>query len=197
MVAAGRVPPRDPSEWSEEIRPLLDATVAKTRTLEAEAHHDQPVAILRVLANHPRSIEPFLAWANFVAFSDLSRRNQELLALRTVWLRQSEFEYGHHVQYARRAGLSDREIEMVREGPAADGWDDTDRSLLQAADELFERTQISDATWASLAGHFSTTELIEIPIIVGQYSMLSMIANGLGVVLEEGYQELPSPVAGQ
>ena len=75
--------------------------------------------------------------------------------------------------------------------------DDTDRSLLQAADELFEGTQISDATWESLAKRFSTTELIEIPIIVGQYSMLSMIANGLGVVLEEGYEKLPSPLAGQ
>ena len=75
--------------------------------------------------------------------------------------------------------------------------DDTDRSLLQAADELFERTQISDATWASLAGRFSATELIEIPIIVGQYSMLSMIANGLGVVLEEGYEKLPSPAVDQ
>jgi 4-carboxymuconolactone decarboxylase len=192
LAAAGRIPPQDRADWSTEIRPLLDATVAKTKTLEAESHHDLPVAILRVLANHPRCMEPFLGWANFVAFSDLSRRHQELLALRTVWLRQSEFEYGHHVEYARRAGLSDEELAWVVVGPSAAGWDDTDRALLTAADELFADTQISDATWAALAARFTTNELIEIPIIVGQYSMLSMIANGLGVVLEDGYEPLPA-----
>ena len=194
MTATGRIPPQDPAEWTDEIRPLLEATVARTRGLEEDAHHDLPVAILRVLANHPRSIRPFLEWASFVAYSDLPRRAQELLALRTVWLRRSDFEYGHHVQYARRAGLSDREIAMVREGPTARGWDDADRLLLQAADELFEGTRIGDGTWQGLAERYSTTELVEIPVIVGQYTMLSMVANGLGVVLEEGYEHLPESV---
>ena len=33
--------------------------------------------------------------------------------------------------------------------------------------------------------------LTEIPFVVGQYTMLSMFANSLGVVLEPDYEPLP------
>ena len=147
--------------------------------------------MLRAIAHHPRLLEPFLGFAAALARGELPRRESELLALRAAWNCRSEFEWGHHVLYARDAGLSDDEIAAVAEGPAAPGWSGDDRALLTAADELHAQRGLSDATWSALAGSWSAAQLVEIPFVVGQYTMLSMVAGALAVPLEDGLPLLP------
>jgi len=48
---------------------------------------------------------------------------------------------------------------------------------------------VSDATWAALAAHFSTAEVVELVLVAGQYRLLSGLANTAGVV--EGADSLP------
>ena len=121
----------------------------------------------------------------------MPRRASELLALRAAWNCRSEFEWGHHAGYARAAGLSDAEIGAVAEGPAAPGWSDEDRALLVAADELHGQKKLTDFTWTALASRWSAAQLVEIPFVVGQYTMLSMVAGALQVPLEDGLARLP------
>ena len=65
------------------------------------------------------SAEPFLRFAAVLAAQGvLPRRASELLALRAAWNCRSAFEWGHHVLYARAAGLGDEEIERVAQGLA-------------------------------------------------------------------------------
>ena len=118
------------------------------------------------------------------------RRDSELLALRAARNCRSAFEWGHHVHYARAAGLSEDEIAKVGGGAPEDGWAERDRILLQAADELHARQDVSDETWKQLAAHFDESQLVEIPFVVGNYTMLSMVANATGVPLEP---DLPEP----
>jgi len=62
-----------------------------------------------------------------------------------------------------------------------------------AADELHTRQDFSDATWSKLRERWSDAELVEIPFVVGHYTMLSMVANATGVPLEPGLPALPDP----
>lgn len=188
-----RVPPLERSAWPDGYAALLDATVAKTEGMESGSPAvGQPVGILPVLANHPTIMEPFLRWADALAHGRLSRRQHELLALRAISRLRSEFEYGHHVAYARGAGLSDGEIQALTDGTAWAGWDELDRALVAAADELLDDHVVSEATWAVLAASLDVGQLVEVPLVVGQYTMLSFVADTLGVELEEGYDRLPS-----
>jgi len=147
--------------------------------------------MLRAIAHHPRLLEPFLGFAAALARGELPRRESELLALRAAWNCRSEFEWGHHALYARAAGLSDAEIASVAIGPAAPGWSDADRVLLRAADELHSQQSIGEATWAALASRWNAAQLVEIAFVVGQYTMLSMVAGALAVPLEDGLPLLP------
>jgi alkylhydroperoxidase family enzyme len=74
----------------------------------------------------------------------------------------------------------------VKQGPDADGWDAADAALLRAADELLEDAFISDETWQALAGRFETEQLIDVIFTVGQYNLVSMALNTLGVQLDDG-----------
>jgi alkylhydroperoxidase family enzyme len=151
------------------------------------------LAILRTLAHDEPLLAPFLGWAAALAGGGaLSRRDSELLALRAAWNCRSAYEWGHHNEYARAAGLSEAEIARVAAGPEADGWSERDRLLLRAADELHATQRLDDSTWAGLRALFSDAQLVEIPLVVGHYTMLSMLANATGVPLEPGLPALPS-----
>lgn len=190
---APRVPPLERDEWPADYVAILDATVPQTTGMEAgpRATEKRPVGMLRVLANHSRIMEPFVRWSTAVAHGALGRRHHELAALRAIWLLRSEFEYGHHVAYARGAGLTDDEIEGIRVGPTWPHWNELDRALVSAADELIDSCAISDETWAVFERELTMDQRIEVPITVGQYTMLCFVAESLGVRLEEGYETLP------
>ena len=55
-----------------------------------------------------------------------------------------------------------------------------------AADELLEDAFITDDTWQALAARFETEQLIDVIFTVGQYNLVSMALNTLGVQLDDG-----------
>jgi AhpD family alkylhydroperoxidase len=111
----------------------------------------------------------------------LPRRDTELVILRVSVTCGSDYEWAHHVVLGRRAGLSDEQIAGVGAGPAAPGWDEHERALLQAADELVGDRVVSDETWARLRRRYDERRLIELCLLAGHYAMLAGALNALGV----------------
>lgn len=177
-----RLAPQRPDEWSDQTKALLGGGDEDAK----------PLNILNTIAHHPSLLEPFLGFAATLAIlGTLPRRGSELLALRAAYNCRSDFEWGHHVEYARDAGLSDDDIAAVATGPSSERWSIDDRALLTAADELHAQHDVSAQTWAALRRSFSDAQLVEIPFVVGNYTMLSMVANATGVPLEDGIESLP------
>ncbi len=190
-----RLRPLEPSEWSEEVQRLLGGTLEAVANLEGgrRGHEHRPPNILMTIARHPRLLGPFLGFAAALATRGaLPRRDSELLALRAAWNCQSRFEWGHHAVYAQAAGLEEAEIRRAAIGPSDASWATHDRLLLEAADELHLDQRISDETWRRLRKELDEAQLVEIPFIVGNYTMLSMVANSTDVPLEEGLPEIPA-----
>jgi len=148
--------------------------------------------IFRTLANHPALMKRWLVFGNHVlAKSTLPARERELLILRIGWLCRAGYEWGQHVAIGKASGLGDEEIARIPKGPTASGWSAADRALLRATDELHEDAFISDATWAELAGTWSTEQLMDLVFTVGQYNLVSMALNTFGVQPEPGLAPLP------
>ena len=154
---------------------------------------DGPILnIFRTLAHHPALAKRWMVFGNHVlAKSTLAPRERELAILRTGWLCRSGYEWGQHVGIARAAGLGDEEIARIAEGPGAPGWSERERALLRACDELHEDSFVGDATWAALSQHFDTQQLLDLVFAVGQYTLVSMALNTLGVQPEPGLPPLP------
>ncbi|HTL85619.1 MAG TPA: carboxymuconolactone decarboxylase family protein, partial [Acidimicrobiia bacterium] len=58
---------------------------------------------------------------------------------------------------------------------------ESERALLDAADQLISGFDVSDDTWAVLAAAYDAPALVELLFVVGQYTMLSMVANAAGI----------------
>jgi alkylhydroperoxidase family enzyme len=169
----GRIPVPTPAELREDVAALLPLTAQAGR---------EPPATMAVLARQPDLLAPFLGWAAALALNGvLSNRDHELLALRVASNCDSQFEWVEHAEYARKAGLSDDEITLAAKAIDEGEWPERERALLRAADELNTDITISDETWAILARHYEPPALVEIVFVVGQYTMLSMVANAAGL----------------
>jgi hypothetical protein len=51
---------------------------------------------------------------------------------------------------------------------------------------------ITDATWEGLSRHYDEQQLMDLVFAVGQYTLVSMALNTLGVQLEQGAEGFPS-----
>jgi alkylhydroperoxidase family enzyme len=181
-TTAPRVTPLPPGEWDAETAKILDATKMGGRVLN----------IFATLAHHPDLLRRWLVFGTHVlAKSTLGARERELLILRTGWNCRAEYEWGQHVVIGRQCGLSEEEIHRITLGPDAPGWDPFDATLLRAADELHRDSRIGDATWQALSARYDTKQLMDLIFAVGQYTLVSMALNSLGVQLDEGVPGFP------
>ena len=143
-----------------------------------------PIPTVGVLAHSPRLFGPFLGWASALALEGgLPRRDHELAALRAIHHCGSEFQRVEHSEFGRAAGITDHELACLERDDAigTHEWAAHEAALLRAADELATTCTISDAAWSALASHYSPGQLVEIPYVVGQYTMMSMVANSLRI----------------
>ena len=129
---------------------------------------------------------------HFVRNATIPARHRELLILRTAWLSRGDYIWGRHDVIGKEAGLTAEEIARVTAGPDAPGWDDFERALLAAADELHTSRFISDATWSVLAEGYTDDELRQVVLVVGNYTQLAMFQNALGAQLPAGFPGLPA-----
>ena len=152
---------------------------------------NRPPRILGTVAKHPRLLEPMLKFSAALASGVLPRRASEILALRAAWNCRSDFEWGHHSRYGIDAGLTEDEVTRLAGGSPDVGWNAEDSVLIRSADELHARQDLSDETWTQLAETWDEAQLIEIPFIVGQYTMLSMVAKATGVPVDDSLPTMP------
>lgn len=175
-----RIPPLPASERDDDARELLD------RSLLPDAN------IFTTLVRHPRLFRRWLPFGGTLLTGALPARDREILILRTGWNCGCEYEWSQHVRIGRDAGLSDDEIRRLRTEGAGAEWG-AEAVLVRAADELHAGSRLSEATWSELAGRYDTSQLIEVPMVVGQYHLVAMTLNSLGVELDEGLQGFEAP----
>lgn len=158
-------------------------------TLAASAH--QQLAglpeIMRTMLRHPQLFaRQTEIGVQLLGKGALNPRERELAILRIGWLCQAPYEWGEHVYVAKSVGLTSADIERITIGSSAIEWNELDRAILAAVEELHSNAMISDATWTILERHLNEQQLIELPIVIGQYQTVSYYQNSLRLRLHEG-----------
>lgn len=170
------------------LDPLPDGEIAEAAMIaidrmRAMNDHDDNAPVPEFFATvgkHPELLAAFLDFGTrFLGDTALPDRERELAILRTGWLCGAPFEWGEHVIIGKEAGLTADEIERVTQGSAAPGWNELDRAVLKACEELHGDAMISDETWDVLARHLTEQQLIELPVLCGQYHKVAFIQNSL------------------
>ena len=115
-------------------------------------------------------------------------RDRELAVLRIGWLTQAPYEWNAHVDMAKRlTNITAEEIERVIHGAEAPGWSAHDAAILRAVEEMTTNAMITDETWATLTKTFDDSQMLEFPILVGQYLGVAFLQNSMRARLMPGH----------
>jgi len=173
-----RIAPVPDRDLNEVQRGLLAPMVSAGRPV---------LNIFRTMVAAPAALKGFLGWGEYVLSkkNDLPPREREIVILRIGYLCKAGYEWTQHVPIGQRAGLTDDEIERIKQGRDA-GWSAADAALIAASDELHADQFITDATWTDLKAHFSDKQCMDVVFSAGQYTQVCMMLNSFGVQLDEG-----------
>lgn len=177
---------------------LRDTTCKMRRQILSDPHRAASVALANQLPEIMRTVAhlPGLHAAHsgvglhLLKAGTRSIRERELGILRIAWLLQAPYEWGAHVLVARRAGFTDEDITAVITGPTEESLGKHETAILQGVDELYNGTMISDDTWDTLSDSWSTQQLMEFPVLIGQYQAVAYYQNSLRLRLHKGNEGL-------
>lgn len=122
-------------------------------------------------------------------YGKLPHRISELVILRVAWLCRSRYEWGQHIEIGqRRAQLSDQDIYNVTKGYIA-FQDEKEKAIILACDQLTLEHLIKQENWEILQIHLTSSQQIELQMLIGHYSMLAGVINSSGIQLEESIEK--------
>ena len=177
-LSKARVPPLNDSECTAEQTALIAQTKQRTGT------------VYNVNRTLMRNMALYTSWVPFARHtmnsSSLQPRFREILILRVACRTDCEYEWGQHVLMSGPAGLTAADHQRIKDGASAAGWSELEAALIRVADELLAECMISENTWNVLSRHLTTQEIIDTIFTVGQYNMVSMALNSLGIERDPG-----------
>ena len=183
---------RTPISTGVRIAPVVprNRSTQQRRLLELVGG-DDAANVFTTLAAHPKLFE---AWLPFCLYllrcPDFSARHREMVILRTAWLSGAHYEWVHHVNFALGSGLTEDEIRALSDTGSAD-WSAEEDGLIDAVDELHAHHTLTARIWNRLAAFLSTEQLIVLPMLVGQYTMLAGTLDALGVAIDDDVAASP------
>ena len=177
-----RLPPLPADQWDEAAQQALSAMLPRGRN-PRDANN-----ALATFAHHPALAKAFLRFNVHLLYSStLPPRIRELAILRVAHRRDCAYEWSHHVDMAKERG--DHRRPDRGGADAARPATTFDRAVLTAVDELDEKSQLSDQTWAALGERLDDRQRMDFVFTVGCYTLLAMAFNTFGVQLEHADQE--------
>jgi alkylhydroperoxidase family enzyme len=167
-------------------------TAAEASILVPRERNGNVLGVWSTCANAPALCNAWLKFTDYLLQeSTLPLRDRELLILRIGYLNQGAYEWAAHRGLALSVGISEQELRAITIGSTDPRWSNWDASLLRAVEELHQNALVSDETWEELSKRYTKRQMMETVFTVGQYNMVAMYLNSLGVQFEDDWIGYP------
>ena len=126
--------------------------------------------------------------------SELTMVERELALLSTLREKDASFEWGGHVNTARKAGMGEATIEVIANDKDPSGLPEDDRDVILFTRQLLRQNKVEDDVFNGLQARHGTRWVLEIAATIGQYQYISAVNNAFNQEPREGAEVLP-PIA--
>lgn len=170
MAAPDRLPPIAPADYTPE-QEAAAADFRKRRGVE-------PFGPYAPLLRSPKVMIDVEALGRRLRYgSCLSEDLKELAICQVARSWSQQFEWSVHAMEAEKAGVSRDILAAIADGRRPDAMTADEALIYDAVAELLATKRWSDTTYARIVARHGEQGAVEIPTLVGIYSLLAMVLN--------------------
>ena len=111
----------------------------------------------------------------------LNGRIRELVILRIAVINRADYEFGQHVPFALKEGITQPQIDALRDGETTAFDDPADRVALAYADSMTCDVHVPDAVFDALQPHFDERGIVELTATIAGYNLVSRFLEALQI----------------
>lgn len=116
----------------------------------------------------------------------LGTRIREIAYLTVSRSNQCTYCIGHHTMFAKKAGMTDAEIDLLEEaGIASSHFSEAEQAVIRFALETTRNVAASDNAMEALKKNFSLAQVTEIAFVVAAANFIQRIGKNFGIELEQ------------
>ena len=154
--------------------------------------------IWKMSAHVPATLPFFIRMGNaLLTKTKLSPKLREMAILRVAELLDCEYERRGHRMFGKEVGMTDQQVEAVKDWESSTAFDEAERAVLRFADEVATRGRVADETFAALARHLDDDRMVELAQTIGFYGMIARIALPFQIDLSERAPTSSSQITGR
>ena len=162
----------EPTHASPEVKEIYDGKLK-----------GKPGSIQKALAHRPAMLGSFLGFYATVGRS-LDRKLYEAVYLRTSLINGCHYCTQHHIQGAKRAGLTLEEMKALKEANYS-GFGAAEQAALRYAEKLTRTPSgASDGDFAELRKHFSDEQIVDLHMLIGLANLTNRVTGPLALEVE-------------
>jgi len=109
---------------------------------------------------------------------------RELVILRVAVLNRAPYEFAQHAPVALAEGLSQPQVDAVRDWQSSELFDARERDVLAYTDAMTLQVQVPQPLFDALRVHLSDREVVELTATVAGYNMVSRFLEALQIEIE-------------
>lgn len=172
---------RIPYVEQDQAPPDIAALFAKMQA------HGAPVGNIWKLSAHvPATLPHFIRMGNaLLSKTRLSPKLREMAILRVAELLDCEYERRAHTMFGKEVGMTEEQVQAVKDWEQSAAFDPAERATLRFADEVATKGRVQDDTFAALAKHLDADMMVELAQTIGFYGMIARIALPFQIDLNE------------
>lgn len=138
--------------------------------------------LYQVLLNSPPLAEGWLAFLTAIRQGcQLEPRYRELAILRVAVLNRAPYEFVQHVPHARRAGLTEEQVEAVEAPRPGPPLTDADLAVLALTDSMTREIRVADPIFRPVALLLGPQKTTELTATIAAYNMVSRFLEAVQV----------------
>jgi 4-carboxymuconolactone decarboxylase len=143
----------------------------------------------------PKASEYARALNRYLRFeAGLAPRVREIAILTTAREMDSQFEWAAHEPEARKEGVEDRVIDIIKHRVPTAGLEETDATVIELGRQIFRDRKVTSDTFAKAKALFGANKLVELVMLMGNYAGTAALLTAVDMQLHPGQKPLlPMP----
>lgn len=138
--------------------------------------------LYRVLLNSPKLAEAWLQFFTVIRQQcELPAQYREAAILIIAVINGADYEYRHHVPFAREAGLTTAQLEELPRWRESSLFDPSQRAVLDYAECMTRDVHVPEAVFEAVARHFDPRQTVELTATIAGYNLVSRFLEALEV----------------